>query len=237
MELLQLKKFADPQTLAEHFARQLIDWIKERDSLHVALSGGSTPKLLFRILAKEQDVDWSKVHLYWGDERCVAPDDVESNYKMTKDLLLDRISMPVENIHRIRGEADPEEEAQRYAQLVQDQLPITNGLPVFDLIILGMGGDGHTASIFPHQMELLTAPSNCAVASHPVSGQRRVSLTGRVLNNAKQVAFLITGAGKREVFNEILHRRGVWRSYPTSHIQPAGELSFYVDRFVLEEPG
>lgn len=235
MEILHLKKYTDPQSLAEGFAEQLADWIKAQGVMHIALSGGSTPKLLFKILAQRQDLDWSQVHLYWGDERCVAPDDNESNYKMTKDLLLDQIDIPTANIHRIRGEAPPAAEAQRYGQVLTEQLPSSNGFPVFDLILLGMGADGHTASIFPHQMDLLKATTNCAVATHPVSGQQRISLTGPVLQNAKQVVFLITGASKRVVFREILHRSGTWKSYPTAHLQPVGGLTFYVDRSVLEE--
>ncbi len=234
MHPAQLNIFTDPETLAQSFARELAAQIATGKTLHLALSGGSTPKRLFQILASaHQELDWSAVHLYWGDERCVPPDDEQSNYKMTKDLLLAQIVIPEENVHRIRGEAEPAAEAARYGKVLGEKLPQSDGVPVFDWVLLGMGSDGHTASIFPHQMELLEGKEACAVAVHPSSGQRRVSLTGPVLQAARRVSFLITGASKRPVFTEIIHRQGQWESYPTAHVRPAGHLEFYLDQSVL----
>ncbi|MEO0775308.1 MAG: 6-phosphogluconolactonase [Bacteroidota bacterium] len=232
----QLHLFATPEALARAFAAELAREIATGRPLHLALSGGSTPQRLFQLLAAaEEPLDWTAVHLYWGDERCVAPDHGESNYGVTRKLLLDRIDIPAANVHRIRGEAPPAEAAQNYGDLLRQALPTNDGVPVFDWILLGMGSDGHTASIFPHQMELLRAEGPCALAVHPDSGQRRVSLTGPVLNAARRVSFLITGASKRAVFTKILHRQNEWETYPTAHIQPSGQLEFYLDQFVLHE--
>ncbi|MEM7369604.1 MAG: 6-phosphogluconolactonase [Bacteroidota bacterium] len=223
--------FPSPEAVAEAFAERLVQLIKEQDHLTVALSGGSTPKLLFRLLAEKyrSAVDWSRIHIFWGDERCVPPNDADSNYGMTHDLWLAHVDIPEQNIHRVRGEDDPASEAKRYASLIKDSLPMTEQWPQFDLIILGMGADGHTASIFPHQIDLLQSPDVCAVATHPESGQKRISLTGEVLNCAKEVIFLVTGASKTPVLEEIFGQIGNWQSYPAAHIHPSGSLVWYLD--------
>lgn len=227
----QTRIFPSPKEVAQAFADHLLALIHQKDRLTVALSGGSTPKLLFRLLAEEYRTaaDWSKLHLFWGDERCVPPDDSDSNYGMTRDLWLSQIEIPEENIHRVRGEDNPEAEAVRYAQEIKQSVSMQGDWPVFDLIILGMGADGHTASIFPHQIELLHSPDICAVATHPESGQQRISLTGQVLNQANEVIFLVTGASKTPVLTEIFGQTGNWQHYPASHIQSAGSLTWYLD--------
>ena len=219
--------------MAAGFARFLYQYAANQQEVHLALSGGSTPKLLFQLLASESSgqIDWQKVHLYWGDERCVPPDHSDSNFGVVRDLLLDHINIPEANIHRVKGEADPQEEAKRYSKEIRDTLAIQDGWPVFDIILLGMGGDGHTASIFPHQMELLDPPVICEVAQHPESGQQRITLTGRVINNAKEVVFLVTGEGKAEKTGEILNSKGAWESYPAAHIRPnSGQLHWFLDQ-------
>lgn len=215
--------FKDNAAVAEAFADFLQKEIAKTGKINIALSGGSTPKVLFEILAKnyKDTIDWKKVHFYWGDERCVAPTDEESNFKMTNDRLLQHINIPSNNIHRVWGENTPEEEADRYGKLVEWNLFLKDNLPIFDLIILGMGSDGHTASIFPHQIELLQSPHTCAVATHPDSGQRRITLTGNVINAAKQIHFLVTGESKKSVIKEIFSKEGNYKSYPTSYIENA----------------
>lgn len=226
------KVFDTPQEVAKAFAEHFADLINNQKQLTVALSGGSTPKILFDLLAERHaDLDWTKVHFYWGDERCVPPDDSDSNYKMTVDHLLSKIDMPAENIHRVLGETNPVTEAMNYSRQIKENLPAVNELPQFDLIILGMGGDGHTASIFPHEIELLNSDGICEVATHPESGQKRITLTGRVINNAREICFLVTGAGKAEKVDEIFHKTDDWESYPASHIKPyEGELIWWMDR-------
>ncbi|MEO1517521.1 MAG: 6-phosphogluconolactonase [Bacteroidota bacterium] len=213
--------YQDNQAVAAAFAAYLEEQIRGAKYFHMALSGGSTPKALFAHLAAAyaDRIDWQKLHLYWGDERCVPPDDEQSNYRMTHEQLLQHVDIPTENIHRVRGEEEPAVEVQRYGHLIESRLPIVNGRPSFDLVILGMGADGHTASIFPHEMELLTAADHCAVATHPDSGQRRISLTGEVIRAARQIHFLVTGTSKSPVVKEIFHQTGAYESYPAYHIQ------------------
>lgn len=225
------KIYSDPQAVATVFAVFFENWSRESKPFTVALSGGSTPKILFRHLAEKyrDDLDWGSIHFFWGDERCVPPGDEDSNFKMTNEMLLQHIPIPKENIHRIHGEDQPEEEARRYAAEIREFVPVKNGLPAFDLVLLGMGEDGHTASIFPHQMELLHSEKICEAATHPVSGQQRISLTGPVINQAEKVAFLVTGAGKSNIVSEIRHRKGDWESYPAAHIRSAGTLYWFLD--------
>lgn len=217
--------------VAADFATYLMAVAHGKETFNVALSGGSTPKIVFDLLAeKHRDADWSDFHFYWGDERCVPPTDEQSNYKMTADHLFSKIDIPEENIHRILGENDPTEEAQRYAKLLEDQLETENGVPQFDLVILGMGDDGHTASIFPHEIALWDSKHWCEVATHPESGQKRVSITGKVINTAKAVAFLVTGTSKEEKVKTILHQEEGYKKYPASLVTPvSGNVHWFMD--------
>ena len=124
--------------------------------------------MIFDVLAEQfkDRIDWSMIHFYWGDERCVPPTDEQSNYKMTVTHLFSKVNVPDANIHRILGEADPLAEAMRYANLLEINLDRVNGIPQFDLVLLGMGDDGHTASIFPHEIELWNADDHCG-SHHP----------------------------------------------------------------------
>ena len=228
-----MKLNVDPSKaeVAKRFSGYLEEQIKNNSSFHIALSGGSTPKEIFDYMAvNAKDTDWSKVHLYWGDERCVPPTDSESNYKMTVDHLLSKIDIPEKNIHRILGEDAPESEAVRYGKVLDAQLPRVDGVPQFDLVILGMGDDGHTASIFPHQIELWDSKANCEVAVHPDSGQRRITITGKIINNAKTVAFLVTGKSKAEKVKCIIDEGEGHEMYPASLVAPiSGNLIWFLD--------
>lgn len=234
---MEIKIYKDNQALAEAFASFFADWLTEKESVNIALSGGSTPKVLFRHWAEtyKDRIDWRKIHFFWGDERCVPPDHPESNFGMTKKLLFDHINITRDNIHRIEGEAPAEQEAARYSLDVEQNLPLENGFPVFDLIMLGMGADGHTASIFPNQMELLWDERICVSATHPDSGQKRVSLSGSVINNARLAVFLVAGASKTPVLSEIMNQTGDWRKYPAAHIENPGRVIWFLDEKVLGE--
>ena len=221
------------ESLAEEFAYMLKEMSDTGDKIHVALSGGSTPKVIFDYIAQElgEDILWDNIKFYWGDERCVPPIDAESNYKMTVDHLLSKIDMPEENIFRVLGENDPDDEAIRYGKVLADELPIVNGIPQFDLVMLGMGDDGHTVSIFPDSISLWDSNENCVVATHPDSGQKRVTITGKIVNNAKSVAFLVTGASKAEKVHEIVMLEGDYAKYPASLVKPTSEdLTWYLDQ-------
>lgn len=217
---------------AKSFSEYLAKLVTKNNILHVALSGGSTPKEVFKELAEhfKTKIDWSKVQFYWGDERCVPADDAESNYKMANDYLFSKVELPLGNIHRIKGENKPEKEAARYASLLEAKLPGHNMQPQFDLVILGIGDDGHTASIFPNQISLWNSQSYCEVAEHPETGQKRVSLTGNIINNAKEVAFLVTGENKAQKVLEIIEKKGNYTLYPAALVAPkTGKLNWFLD--------
>ena len=223
--------------MADVFAKQLVKWVNEspNDDFHLALSGGKTPSLLFSLLSEKytNQLNWSKIHFWWGDERMVPPADPESNFGVVNKLLFSKIGIMPDQIHRIKGESDPISETIEYSIEIQSFIPILNGWPNFDLVMLGMGDDGHTASIFPNQMQLMKSESITAIAVHPESGQKRISLTGEVLNNAKRVAFLVAGTSKSRIFNEIISGSEKASLYPASHIHPIGELHWFADKACL----
>ncbi len=224
------------QRVAERFAQWLHTWIEAQPEgpLHWALSGGSTPERLFQHLAAHyaDRLPWERLHLWWGDERCVPPDHEESNYGMTQTHLLSRVNLPEANIHRVRGEAEVyQAEAERYAEEVRTHVPGVDGMPRFDLIMLGMGDDGHTASIFPSQLHLLEDKALTALATHPDTQQPRVTFTGPLLNHAATVAFLVTGPRKAGRTAQILGGRPGARHLPAYHVRPTdGVLHWYLDR-------
>ena len=229
---MELKISNTKQRTAEDFTDWLVKKISENEYFQVCLSGGSTPKIVFDELAARgmPGSEWGKVHLYWGDERCVPPDDSQSNYKMTVEHLLSKVQLPEGNIHRIKGEEDPPKEAARYSEVLKENLPNVNGVPQFDLVILGMGDDGHTASIFPHNIKLWDSDKLCVVAEHPETGQQRISITGKVINHASTVAFLVTGEGKAEKVGEIINGKGAVDRYPANLVKPVhGDLIWFLD--------
>jgi 6-phosphogluconolactonase len=232
IELIHISK--TPEDLAILFTKRLLLWIGEntKNNYHIALSGGKTPSLVFKLLAdKYQDlISWQKIHFWWGDERMVPPDDPESNYKVANELLISKIPIPVNHIHRIQGEADPVEEVKRYGDEIASLLPIIDQTPAFDLIILGLGEDGHTASIFPRQQNILDSEQLTEISVHPVTSQVRITLTGKVLNNSLKVAYLVTGKTKAKVLSKILHHHKDAVIYPAAHIHPIEELHWFIDK-------
>ncbi len=227
----QVQVHPTPEEVAKAFAVHFAEWAAESDKFTVALSGGSTPELVFQLMGwMYRDVlDWRKVHVFWGDERCVPPDHPESNFRMANELLLKHVPIPAGNIHRIMGENAPELEAVRYADEIKEHVTCTAGWPVFDLVMLGIGTDGHTASIFPDQMALLKSENVCAVATHPETGQQRITLTGQAIIHARRVAFLVTGGSKRKIVRAIRERKDDWDTYPASYILPKGALCWFLD--------
>ena len=209
----------------------LINKFGEDRHLAIALSGGSTPKLLFQALAERHrdSADWRKVSLFWVDERCVPPDDPESNYGMTRDALLVKIPLPHGNIHRIRGEEDPDSEAVRYSEVIERSVVRKHERPFFDVVLLGLGDDGHTASIFRGSEKLFEASETCVVAVNPYSGQKRITITGRIINNAGMVIFLVSGKKKAEIVNKIMCG-GEKAEYPAQYVKPVdGKVIWYLD--------
>ena len=174
--------------------------IAARGKFSIALSGGNTPKPVYARLASAR-LDWSRVHVYFGDERCVPPDDLLSNYRMAKEALLDRIAIPPANVRRMRGENPPEAAAAQYEEALRSGLGADGRL---DLVLLGLGDDGHTASLFPG-LAAVTETQRWVFASYvEAAGRWRISLTPPVINAAGLVAFLVEGAGKADVLRRVL---------------------------------
>ena len=197
----------------------------------VALSGGSTPKMLFSILASEHrdSVAWSDIDLFWADERCVPPDHVESNFRLVSEAVLSRVTIPEGRVHRIRGEAEPHGEALRYEREIMEWFH-RGGIPCFDLIILGMGADGHTASLFPGSDSLLERNRLVLPVHEKQFRHWRISLTLPVLNNGRSVVFLVSGREKATVLQEVLEGGEGTSRYPAGLIHPSqGELIWLVD--------
>jgi len=210
-----------------------LDRLEPDQYYSIALSGGTTPRQLFKLLSEEyaDTIMWEKVLIFWGDERCVPADSNESNYNMTYDTLLQNILIPDTNIFRIRGEANPASEAAQYSSLVKDNLPEVNGIPQFDLMLLGVGEDGHTASIFPDQIGLFGSHHLFETAVKPDSGQKRITATGKLINNSAKVIFLVTGTGKANIVSEIVERKTGYEKYPASKINPGpGRLLWFLDK-------
>lgn len=230
---MEIAVFDTPLAGAEALAEQMAEWGREGSLEHLALSGGSSPAVLYDLLAEDYwyRLPWKDMHFFWGDERCVPPSSPESNYGMAQKKLFDHLAVLEGNIYRIKGEDNPAEEARRYQGQLRELLPAENGLPRFDLVLLGMGTDGHTASVFPHQASLWDSKALCEVATHPESGQQRITLTGSVINNAARVVFLVNGKAKAAVVKEILEKGPGAGNYPASHVAPTdGRLLWILDR-------
>jgi 6-phosphogluconolactonase len=221
---------------AELFASSAVAAAAERGRARIAISGGSTPKAMFALLADPaqpflQQVPWDKLDLYWVDERCVPPTDAESNYRMTNEAMLSKVPLAAERVHRMEGELDPEVAASRYESTLRNTFKLEGAeTPTFDLILLGMGDDGHTASLFPHT-EGLNEMSRLVIANHvPQKDVWRVTLTWPVINQGRQVAFLIEGNAKTEVLHDVLLGAYDPEAKPSQLIRPtSGKLLFLLD--------
>jgi len=221
-----------PEILAEAAARVFVEEaaraIAERGRFAVALAGGSTPEATYGVLARNHadDVDWPNVHVFFGDERTVPPDHEDSNYRMVREALLDLV--PVGSVHRMCGELPPVEAAVSY----EGDLAGFFGeiIPVLDLVMLGIGGDGHTASLFP-ETPALRVTDHLAVANPvPKLDTTRLTLTVPVLNAARKVIFLVAGEGKADALQEILEGDADPSHYPAKLVQPPGGPTWLVDR-------
>ena len=245
----QVRVYRDSNELAlkaaRLFARLADQYVVGCGKFTVALSGGSTPKAMFSVLAAAPFVDtvpWSSIYFFWGDERCVAPDHPDSNYRMTSEALLSKVPVPPQNVFRIPAELpDPNQAAEEYtATLTRFFLagpganrtgtaPLSN-IPRFDLMFLGMGPDGHTASLFPHTAAL-QAGEQIAVANYVEKfSAHRITLTAATINNARNVTFLAAGADKAEPLKSVLEGSYQPDVYPSQLIRPRnGTLLWLVD--------
>lgn len=183
----------------EHFIQHAKKAISARGSFHVALSGGSTPKAIFERLTSEM-LDWTKVHLYWGDERAVSPTDPESNYRMAMETVFDQLPVPKEQIHRMVAEGEITEEAHEYEKLLRKSLPDGR----FDLVMLGMGDDGHTASLFPRTHALTDTGEWVAANYVPQKKCWRMTLTYPCINHARAIAIYVMGESKATMVKRVI---------------------------------
>jgi 6-phosphogluconolactonase len=231
----EIRIFSSIQELAQFFAEKLafsVNGTPAGSFFSIMLSGGSTPRLVFNYIAANfrNRIDWRKVKVFWGDERCVPPGSDESNFRMAKDSLLDHVSIQENNIFRIKGEADPTTEAERYEEVIRQNIPLIQNIPRFDLIILGLGEDGHTASIFPDNLHLYNSDKLFEVTEHPLTKQKRITATGEIINNSRTVIFLVTGESKAEMVARIIKRKELWENLPASLVNAEnGELLWLLD--------
>jgi 6-phosphogluconolactonase len=221
---------------AERIVTQAKEAIRTRDRCLVALSGGSTPRPLYELLGTPPyatRIDWPRMHLFWGDERCVPPDHPDSNYRMTREALIDHVPLPPENVHRIRGEDPPDQAAAAYERLLREFFgPGDAPARSFDLVLLGMGRDGHTASMFPGTAAV-GETHRWAMAVHVEKPRAmwRVTLTTVVLNAAADVTFLVAGPDKAPRLREVLQVvEATGSKLPAQLVRPAhGVLHWMID--------
>lgn len=229
----------------DHMARAAADYIvtasqsaiAARGGFSIGLAGGSTPRVLYGLLATDafaSQIDWSRTHVFWGDERCVWPDHPESNYRMARETLLDQVSLPPCNIHRMRSELEPHEAAHEYEKTLQHffanhSVAGEHGAG-FDLILLGMGDDGHTASLFPGTQALYEQDRRAVANFVEKLGVWRITLTASFINAAATVLFLVAGASKAERLQQVLHDPYQPDLLPVQMVRPVhGRLVWIVD--------
>ena len=227
-----LKIFQDPDSLAKGAALLFIESfeeaVREKGFFSVVLSGGATPLKLYELLASKEymsAVPWSLAHFFWGDERCVPPESAESNFNAANLSLLSKIDIPPENIHRIKGEIDPQKAAREYEEELVSFFGLAAGaLPSFDLVLLGLGSDGHTLSLFPGTKALYEAEKLVASNHVPKLDAWRVTLTLRAVQEAKRAVFLVSGEEKANAMKEVFEGKDL----PGARVR-AKELLWYAD--------
>jgi 6-phosphogluconolactonase len=247
--MISFEIFPTPMEMSEAAARlftaRAAQAVSLRGRFTAALSGGKTPVELYMMLAKAPfvtEIPWARAHLFWVDERCVPPDHEDSNYRMVRERLLDHVPIPPANVHRMQGEMDPVEAAALYERGLRDFfVPHGAGFPVFDFILLGLGEDGHTASLFPGTRAI--HESARWVLCDYVNAQKgwRITLTPPVINSARMVVFLAAGSGKAAVLKDILEGPSRPDFLPAQLVRPAGgQLLWMLDRdsaALLKEKG
>jgi 6-phosphogluconolactonase len=234
--MAQIHRFNDPQALAKGAASFLIKRGQAAQAAErvfsLALSGGSTPEATYRVVAEQvggADLDWERVRFFWGDERCVPPDDPASNFRMARQALINHLPVPEDHVFRMACEGDPEQGAMDYEATLRQQFGELS-LPQFDLILLGLGPDGHTASLFPGTKALDSGGRWVLPNFVEKMDAWRMTLSLEVINSAAAVAFLVQGAEKAEVLSRVLEAGGEASPYPAAHVRPvSGELHWFVD--------
>jgi 6-phosphogluconolactonase len=236
----EIKVFPDLTELAVEAADRLLRIADEAIALEgrftVALAGGSTPRALYELLATDEfrsAIDWARVEVFFGDERCVPPDHTESNYRMAREAMLGKLPLPGDNIYRMRGEIEPEAAAREYGQMLKEKFGDAGGL---DLVLLGMGGDGHTASLFPGS-EAIHETRHRVVATFAENSSTgrswRITMTPPFINRARHVMILVAGASKSQCLQEVLEGPRDPQRLPVQLIAPeSGRLTWLLDAAV-----
>lgn len=228
---------ADAEVLALEAAERIISAAREavaaRGRFSLVLSGGSTPQGLYQRLAAKpfaQQIDWPKAHVFWGDERCVMPDHPDSNYRAAQEVLLRHVPIPPEQVHRMAGEDDPAQAALDYEETLRAYFG--SEPPYFDLILMGMGSDGHTLSLFPHSAALDARPDRWVVENLiPSKRTWRITMTADLVNAGRSVIFLVSGMDKAERLQQVVHGSFRPAELPAQLIRPTnGNLTWLVDQ-------
>ena len=239
---MQVAIYPDLDTISQHAAQYVVrvanEAIVTRGRFTIALSGGNTPKKLYSLLGSEpyrSQIDWKLVDIFWGDERCVPPDSPDSNYRMAHEVLLSQIQIPAPQVHRMPADAPGRDAASlAYTQEMQSVFS-TDGIPSFDLIQLGMGPEGHTASLFPHQPSLHETERLVVPVSVPKPPPDRLTFTPPILNAARNVLFLVTGADKADALQAVLEGEYNPDEYPAQIVRPPnGEVTWMLDTAVAK---
>ncbi len=222
---------------AKYIAGLMDDFIKENGKCTFVLAGGSTPKGLYETLASDpykNSIDWNKVHFFWGDERCVPPDHEDSNYRMVQEAMIDHLDISSGNIHRIPAEEKPADAAREYENSLKSFFGDKEEFPRFDIILLGIGDDGHTASLFPGTTAIDENDRWVTEVYVPQLDTHRITMAFPVINNGRNVIFLVTGETKAKVVNKILKDGSL--SLPASLIRPVnGDLVYIFDKEAAAE--
>jgi 6-phosphogluconolactonase len=230
--------FENLAALSESAAGLLIEScaqaILDRGRFLVALCGGSTPHKLYELLARSpyfEQVDWARVHVFWGDERCVPAEDLQNNYRQAHDIWLGHVPIPAANIHRIPSELEPDEAAEVYALTLKSYASAPLDWPRFDLVLLGMGDDGHTASLFPGSDVVSSTPTLAVTGKYQDRPANRVTLSPLVFNDARRVIFLVSGESKSEALSNVLYGEPHPERLPAQRIRPTdGDVIWMVDQ-------
>jgi len=222
------------QIVAEQWQILSEQAIAAHNGFHIALSGGSTPRRLFEFLATSAystSIDWSRTHVYFGDERSVPADHKDSNFKMASDALLDRVKIPGAQIYRMSADAeDIQKAADDYSALLGMKLPMSDdGQIQFDFVLLGLGDDGHTASLFPDTAILEEKDKRVSAVYVDKMSTWRMSLTLPVINNARNIAMLVAGENKKTILAKVLDDTATTALYPVQMLQPRGKIDWYID--------
>lgn len=233
--MAEIVRYTDAEALARAAAQQVVllaqQAISTRGHFSIVLSGGSTPRMLYEALARlpfRDQIDWQNTHVFWGDERCVPPDHADSNYHMAHKALLTHVPVDTKQIHRLRGEDAPDLAASTYETALKRFFAPQS--PQFDLILLGLGDDGHTASLFPGTTALHEETRWVAANYVPKLAAWRLTLTPHVINQAAAIVFLVVGEGKADILREVVHGPYQPELYPAQRIEPeTGRLIWMVD--------